>query len=97
MDLYCRCTSVCSLFVLCLMWLIFTLFIMDEKQFMLPLILMVLSIVVQGIGHKKEQNPPGKFTGSVNAVVRIFLEQTITFPKFVLSGGWFAAIQKNKS
>jgi hypothetical protein len=54
---------------------------------------MVFSIALQGRGHKKEPVPPESFTGAGNAVARIFLEQWLTFPRFVLSGGWLHALR----
>jgi len=57
------------------------------------IILMLVSIVMQGIGHKKEEIPTVPFTGVKNAVVRILLEQLYTFPKFVISGKWFFALR----
>ncbi|HTH77467.1 MAG TPA: terminase, partial [Ramlibacter sp.] len=56
------------------------------------LVAMIVSVVMQGRGHKKEANPPEPFTGPTNAVSRIFLEQWVTFPRFVLSGGWRRAL-----
>lgn len=53
---------------------------------------MIVSVVLQGRGHKIEVNPPEPFTGPKNAVSRIFLEQWVTFPRFVLSGGWRRAL-----
>ncbi|HQR04636.1 MAG: terminase [Proteobacteria bacterium] len=53
----------------------------------------VASIALQGRGHKVEANPPEPFTGVGNALLRIFLEQWITFPRFVLSGGWLHALR----
>jgi hypothetical protein len=55
---------------------------------------MVVSVAVQGRGHKIEVNPPEPFTGPTNAVSRIFLEQWVTFPRFVLSGGWERALRQ---
>ena len=56
-------------------------------------IVMFLSIALQGRGHRGEPVPPEPFTGPVNAVVRILLEQWVTFPRFVLSGGWRRALR----
>lgn len=56
---------------------------------------MLVSILLQGIGHKKEQLPPEPFTGAKNAVLRIVLEQLYTFPKFVLTGGWLSAFKRS--
>jgi hypothetical protein len=54
---------------------------------------MVASIVLEGRGHKLEQNPPEPFTSALNAVARLYLEQWITFPRFLLSGGWYRALR----
>jgi hypothetical protein len=53
---------------------------------------MFLSIALQGRGHRQEAVPPEPFTSPGNAIARIFLEQWITFPRFVLSGGWLKAM-----
>jgi hypothetical protein len=57
-------------------------------------IAMVVSVVLQGRGHAQEPVPPEPFTSPVNAVSRIFLEQWVTFPRFVLSGGWLQALRQ---
>jgi hypothetical protein len=54
-------------------------------------LLLVLSIAAQGVGHKREVNPPIPFRGSADFVVRILSEQFYRFPRFVLSGGWLRA------
>ncbi|GLQ91446.1 terminase [Dyella acidisoli] len=54
---------------------------------------MVLSVALQGRGHRQEAVLPEPFTSPINAVSRIFLEQWITFPRFVLSGGWLKAMR----
>lgn len=55
---------------------------------------MTASVALQGRGHGKESVPPEPFTGPRNAVLRIFLEQWVTFPRFVLSGGWWKALHE---
>jgi hypothetical protein len=55
-----------------------------------------LAVIFEGRGHKLEQETPAPFTGSGNFVARFFLEQWITFPRFVLSGGWAANLRKAK-
>jgi hypothetical protein len=42
-------------------------------------------------GHAGEMNPAVPFSGPGNALGRIFGEQFVTFPRFVLSGGWSRA------
>jgi hypothetical protein len=54
---------------------------------------MLVSVALQGRGHRQESTPPEPFTSPVNAVSRIFLEQWVTFPRFVLSGGWSHAMR----
>jgi hypothetical protein len=40
-----------------------------------------------------EANPAVPFSGPGNALSRIFGEQFVTFPRFVLSGGWARALR----
>ena len=54
----------------------------------------IIALVLQGRGHRIEKIPPEPFTGIANAIARIFLEQWITFPRFVLSGGWLRGIRR---
>lgn len=49
----------------------------------------------QGYGHGREAVPPEPFAGPLNAVARIFLEQWVTFPRFVLSGAWLVALRQS--
>jgi hypothetical protein len=58
------------------------------------IVVTVTSIGVQGQGHRREPLPPERFAGPLNAVSRIFCEQWVTFPRFVLSGGWASAFRK---
>jgi len=46
------------------------------------------AVALQGRGHQHEQQAPSPFRGPGDAVARIFLEQWITFPRFVLSGAF---------
>ena len=59
----------------------------------LSLLGVLASVALQGRGHKLEQNPPQPFTGPTNAAARILLEQWITFPRFVITGGWSRALR----
>ncbi len=54
---------------------------------------MAVSFAAQGLGHGGEANPSIPFTGFGNACARIFLEQWIAFPRFVLTGGWLRAFR----
>ena len=57
----------------------------------------VASVVLQGRGHKLEPVPPEPFTGPANFIGRLFLEQWVTFPRFVLSGGWSQNLARSRS
>jgi hypothetical protein len=49
------------------------------------------AFAAEGRGHAIEPERPIPFAGPRNALARIFAEQFITFPRFVLSGGWSRA------
>lgn len=55
----------------------------------------IVSVVLQGRGHKMEPVAPVPFSSPFNGVARIFLEQWINFPRFVFSGGWCRALAKS--
>ncbi len=55
---------------------------------------MVVSVALQGRGHAQEEVPPVPFSSPANAVSRILLEQWISFPRYLLSGGWLRALRK---
>jgi hypothetical protein len=55
---------------------------------------MVASLALQGRAHGREPVPPEPFTGPLNAAARLLCEQWITFPRFVLSGGWRDALRR---
>ena len=55
----------------------------------LGMVAMVVSIVVQGRGHGREREAPTPFSGAADVVTRLLVEQWVTFPRFVLSGGWY--------
>jgi len=54
----------------------------------------VIAVALQGRGHRLEPVPPDPVSGPLNFVSRLFFEQCVTFPRFVLSGGWLAALRK---
>jgi len=59
---------------------------------LVAVVAMVASIAAQGRGHTWEPVAPEPFSSPFNAVARIFCEQWVTFPRFVLSGGWSRAL-----
>lgn len=52
---------------------------------------MALAMAAQGRGHAGEPVPPVPFDGPADVVRRIFAEQWLTWPRFLLSGGLRAA------
>lgn len=49
---------------------------------------LVAALVAQGRGHRGEVERPTPFDGPGDFVTRFVVEQWVTFPRFVLSGGW---------
>ncbi len=54
-----------------------------------------VAVVVQSRGHRLEPVPAEPFTGPLNFAGRLLSEQWVTFPRFVLSGGWRAGLQRS--
>jgi hypothetical protein len=52
---------------------------------------MATSVLLQGRGHAREAVRPVPFLGPTDVVARLFVEQWVTFPRFVLSGGFARA------
>jgi hypothetical protein len=48
-------------------------------------------LVLQARGHAREATPPHPIKGPGDLIARFFAEQFITFPRYVLGGGWLAA------
>ncbi len=59
----------------------------------LSLVAMVVAMALQGRGHALEATPPIPFSGPFNALGRIFLEQWVSFPRYVFSGDWYRALR----
>jgi len=57
---------------------------------------MIAAVVMQGRGHRKERSAPEPFTGPLDFVSRFVVEQWVTFPRFVLSGGWLRNISHTR-
>jgi hypothetical protein len=52
-----------------------------------------IPLASQGYGHKLEETPPIPFSGPGDYIRRILVEQFLSFPRFVISGGWFVAFR----
>jgi len=69
--------------------LVAALFRLDWRFALMGLGCILVTLVTQGFGHKRlEANPPAPFTSPWNFIARLFLEQWINFPRFVVTGGW---------
>ena len=55
------------------------------------LVAMAGAMALQGRTHRREGTPPYPFRGPGDVVARILAEQWLTFPRFVLSGGFARA------
>ncbi len=55
------------------------------------LALWLAALLTQGRGHAREREPPVPFDGPIDFASRFVVEQFVTFPRFVLSGGWLKA------
>jgi len=55
---------------------------------------LVISVVAQGRGHGREREAPTPFIGAGDFVTRLLAEQWVTFPRFVLSGAWYANLTR---
>ncbi|WP_394826142.1 terminase [Pendulispora albinea] len=53
---------------------------------------MIVAVAAQGRGHEKEANRPEPFRGPLDVLARLFFEQWITFPRYVLSGQFGRAL-----
>jgi phage terminase small subunit len=54
----------------------------------IAVVAMVVALVLQGRGHGREAEAPTRFAGAADFASRFVVEQWVTFPRFVLSGGW---------
>src|SRR6266511_3830931 len=52
---------------------------------------MATAMALQGKGHQRESVRPVPFEGVGDMLSRIFVEQWVTFPRYVLSGGFARA------
>jgi hypothetical protein len=57
----------------------------------------VVSIVLQRLGHGMERQPVHSFGGPRDFLRRLYVEQFYNFWRFLLSGGWFAALKASRT
>jgi hypothetical protein len=56
---------------------------------------MIVAVAAQGRGHEREATRPVPFRGPLDVVARLFVEQWVTFPRYVLSGAFARAWRGN--
>jgi hypothetical protein len=84
-------------FALSSVWFLLSLVAMQWAQAAPAALATLVSFLAQGVGHKREANPPISFAGPADAVSRILAEQFVTFPRFVLSGAFGRALKASAS
>lgn len=57
----------------------------------LGMIGILASLTLQACGHKREAQAPEPFSDRSDALLRLLAEQFVTFPRFLLGGGWLRA------
>ena len=63
----------------------------------LGVVAILVSVVVQGRGHRREREVPTPFSGADDFVTRLLVEQWVTFPRFVLSGQWYRNLRRARA
>ena len=61
---------------------------------LIAVVAMIVALLLQGRGHRREAEAPTPFDGAADFVSRFVVEQWITFPRFVLSGVWSANLRR---
>lgn len=80
-------------FVASFLWLLWCAVFMHWAQLGVAALAVIVSFLAQGVGHQREATPPIPFASPGDAVGRILAEQFITFPRFVLTGGFRRALR----
>lgn len=61
------------------------------------LVVAVGAFALQAIGHRRERVAPEPFAGAADFITRVFAEQYVTFPRFVLMGQWARNLAEGQS
>jgi hypothetical protein len=76
------------LFMVATVLALYALVRLSSFALVLSVLCFILSLILQKLGHKLEPVQPEPFKNGFDFVCRIFAEQWITFPRFVVTGGW---------
>ncbi len=78
-----------------LFWMAFLDLVFDVwtgSPWMVAIVCLLLSFGLQGLGHKLEKEVPTPFLGFPDFVSRFFVEQFITFPRFIFIGEFYRSL-----
>lgn len=73
---------------------LFNLVTQNLLGFAASLAFVAVALLLQWLGHRRELLRPSAANDLADAVVCTFAEQFITFPRFVLSGGWMRGVTR---
>lgn len=79
------------LFILAALLILNGLFSLSFSALAIGVIGLIAALGIQRHGHSLEALQPEPFSDRADAIQRLLVEQLITFPRFVLSGGWWRA------
>lgn len=82
------------IFIACTLGAVYFLVRMAWVNAAISLGMMLLVVVVQGIGHGREDKKPEPFLSPLDFLARFFTENFFTFWRFVFSGKWLTALNK---
>jgi uncharacterized membrane protein YGL010W len=54
----------------------------------------LVAVAMQALGHRRETRPAPPIDGPLDGLRQIVAEQFVTFPRFVLSGGWMRNVTR---
>jgi hypothetical protein len=77
------------------MLLLYAAFYRSGVLALMAVVAMVVSLVAQARGHGMESEDPEPFEGALDFPARFVVEQFVTFPRYVISGGWYRALMKS--
>jgi len=79
------------LFIVASLLMVSGVFGLSFGNFAIGVIGVVAALALQSHGHKLETAAPEPFSDRKDAISRLLVEQFVTFPRFILSGGWWRA------
>lgn len=80
-----------------LFWIAFADLVFDlwtHTAWVVAVLCLLFSFGLQGLGHKLEKEDPTPFLGFPDFLTRFFVEQFITFPRFIISGEFYRSLSE---